>query len=349
MSRHAEDRNRPIPAWGKVLLLWSITVVLAGAAVLSLQSWQTNLIEHIAFTDAPPERQAAFLIDRADAIFESLQQEAQASGNTAPGALKDHPRAIEAITYYARALELSGGVAPGALHERMATLYSWMGDDELMHQALARGFMAARDAAGAIDAAAQTRSLPGLVLLGEAHLMANQLDEARRLATTLTQKHPVEPDALMLLAQVESAAARAEAAAGRPDTAVRLWTRCTELLEEVLRLDGQRVAVYPMLADHYRLIGQLERSEATLMRAIRLFPSNANLAHRLGLIQLEAGKPADAAQSISRAISILDHIPDLHLDLRRALLAAGDNAGAARALERAMSLDADYVNRTLQP
>jgi len=329
-----------------VLIVWGIAVGCALAATVSLRVWQRDIVEHLAYTTASPEVRATFLIRRADSYFEQARMQATEMGE---GALSKSREAKEAERLYTQALQLHAEPGLVSVFDKLVALRSWLGDKEGMHLASALAHMWRREFDAAIEAGQKCNEVEGRVVVCDAMLELGRMDEAGEKIALLAQEAPDHLDVVIIQAALETRRARKNLGEDKPDAATRHWNNAAELLERATTIDPKRLATYTLLSDHYRLLGMLDRSQDTLRRAIDHSPENATLYHRLGLIQLEAGDPDQAMESIQQAIDKLDNIPVLHLDLRRAALAAGNQRVAVAALERAMALDPVATNKALAP
>ncbi len=87
-------------------------------------------------------------------------------------------------------------------------------------------------------------------------------------------------------------------------------------------------------ADHNFRIGQWDRAEADYAEILRRRPDDNEVRYRLGVSQLRAGKPTEAAANLGTALDV-DPLNDAIVDAQaEALLAKGDKAALV-----------DFVNR----
>ena len=82
------------------------------------------------------------------------------------------------------------------------------------------------------------------------------------------------------------------------------------------------------------------RAESLCREVLALEPSEINALHIIGLIALQTGKPDQAIEMISRAISYNVSVPALHISLGNALQSRGLSERAIEAYQTALKLDA---------
>ena len=95
-------------------------------------------------------------------------------------------------------------------------------------------------------------------------------------------------------------------------------------------------------ASRLRQAGDSRGAAAMLRSGLAANPNLAAGWNLLGIIELEAGDPAAAAESIERAVKI-DPAPPLLLNLARAHRGRGDRVSELECLDRALSVDAYYL------
>ncbi len=104
---------------------------------------------------------------------------------------------------------------------------------------------------------------------------------------------------------------------------------------------ASRDAVIALLdrAEHYRRLGDDDSASATLERALRIDPRNAQLWHRLAAIRLEQGRAAQAEQLALKSNALSAHDRALQASnwalVARARWAQDDAEGARRAERKA--------------
>ena len=305
---------------------------MAVATLGALNRYQSDLVYYIAFTDASPSRKASFLEEQGDKVFERLRR--ANSGDPVPGSLKDNPGARQALEYYRESLKIMGGLAPSvAIHEKLATLYSYLGDEDRRAQSQARAFLHNRDFLAAADATAGCESVSGRVLRAEALFGAEKEAEARELATRLQMEYPDEPR-------------RHVPDGGRGGAR---WPRAGTVPVAGAGPEGAAPANFALcrIIDAIPGHGRPGRSPA------HAWPRRPGIAKRSQspppprLVQLEAGNAEEAVKSFKKAIDILGNHAPLWLDLRRAYLESGKDAQARMALQRAIAIDANLVDERL--
>jgi predicted Zn-dependent protease len=312
-------------------LLWGALVLVAAVALLALHFYQERLVYHLAYTSAPPARQAAFLVEQADRLFE----EARAGRAEERGLLSDDPKAQEAKALYTKSIALLGRPSNSGIYEKMAVLASYMGDDELMHQYHALGFMFGpeRNFDAAIEAAEQTTTTEGQVILGQALAGADRLDDA---ITVVEELEAADPDNLELLTLKADLLNRQKKV-----------DESNELLARVIAQQPDNIPVAIQLANQHFAQKNYDESAEVIEAAIKQSPNDPGLRHRLGLIHMEADQPEKAVDAFRAAIDILDTQASFFLDLRAAHLRLNQPNQAHLALQQAMALDSKLVNKRL--
>lgn len=94
-------------------------------------------------------------------------------------------------------------------------------------------------------------------------------------------------------------------------------------------------------ASRLRLEGRLDEAAAVYRLSLERFPWNVVLLNGLGLVLLDAGRPAEACPVFDSAVRLSPHTPALVFNLGNALRAAGDSLAAIGSYERAISLGLD--------
>lgn len=159
--------------------------------------------------------------------------------------------------------------------------------------------------------------------LGEAVLARRSLETAAQLSPALTEPR--------------------EALAGL-FTSLGEHARAIDQLEALAALDPNRPDRHVALGLAHARARRYEAAVLTLSRAVERFPDESAVYAALGHVWLEAAETRDdgialkkAVQALSTAASHSDATSDTLTDLGQALLAAGDPAGAERALRQALT------------
>jgi predicted O-linked N-acetylglucosamine transferase (SPINDLY family) len=88
--------------------------------------------------------------------------------------------------------------------------------------------------------------------------------------------------------------------------------------------------------------GHFDRAERLYRNALDKDPQHSDALHLLGVVTLQRGDAASAIALIERALPDLLDLPEAHLNLGNALMAAGRHAEAAASFRRAIALAPDY-------
>jgi len=170
----------------------------------------------------------------------------------------------------------------------------------------------------------------------------------------LNAHRPSAVDALKALAAAHPDAvvfqttyARALKEAGRPIAALnvyrqaaRRWPTDAVLIHDlaVTARDAASAAVGP-LAESLR-----DEAARADQAAVALDPHSATALNGLGLLAIDAGRPADAAKSFERAAAIDPNNASYWANLGNARRAGSDRAGAEQAYRRALDVDPRYAD-----
>src|SRR3954466_13126451 len=90
--------------------------------------------------------------------------------------------------------------------------------------------------------------------------------------------------------------------------------------------------------------GQLDAARGLYEDVLRIVPEQPDALHLLGVLALQAGRPADAVVQIRRAIAGRPESAVYHGNLGVALQAVGRLEDARDSLERAVALDAGNID-----
>ncbi len=155
--------------------------------------------------------------------------------------------------------------------------------------------------------------------------------------------------------KARSLTARGRALLGRGD-----YEEAEHLLREAISLAPGFAEARAHLGDLLRETGRAAEAELEYLRALAVEHADAEIHARLGELYLERpageGRAAEAALFLTRALDLRPDWVELHLDLARALRAAGDFPGALRHVERYLAgmprdrnrADALALKRTLE-
>jgi len=174
---------------------------------------------------------------------------------------------------------------------------------------------------------------------------------------------PLHADALHLLAAIEHAAGRSQAAIALLNRAVKLRPDDFQFLNNfgaVLATNGQHawalemihraLLIKPDFAEAYsnlgnalKALGQSRDAEAALRRAIQLRPDYPEAHYNLAAIQLESGNAVGASESLGNAVRLRPNWPDALNNLGSALQSAGRYQDAIKAFREAIAARPDFA------
>ncbi len=113
--------------------------------------------------------------------------------------------------------------------------------------------------------------------------------------------------------------------------------------------NGRDFRLFRLLGQNCMEIGRAEEAMQACQRALQLFPQDSISLSILGLLYVEHGQGIDVGLSLCRKALELDTLnPDHWLRLSRALLHAGDPAGALSAIRRCLGLRYGHIEGVLQ-
>jgi len=175
--------------------------------------------------------------------------------------------------------------------------------------------------------------------------------------SALNAHRPAAVEALQALATrhrdapvFQTTYARALKDAGRTDAALRVYREAAKRWpSDAPLLHDLAVAARDAAGDAAPAAASALRDEASRAdrAALAVDPSSAAAANGLGLLAIDAGKPADAVRAFERAAAIDPNNASYWTNLGNARRAAGDRAGAEEAYRRALAIDgraADAAN-----
>jgi tetratricopeptide (TPR) repeat protein len=150
------------------------------------------------------------------------------------------------------------------------------------------------------------------------------LGEAEKVAQALRQTYPQSPEALHVLALLESRVRRSEKAES-------LWKKCIEL-------DPQQVAYYVNLAAIAMDRGDSELAVETLQQAIEAGLASPDVYHHLAVALTKLGRCEEAEETIQKALDVYPDTASYWTVLGQAQLKLGKAAEAEESLEKALEL-----------
>ena len=190
------------------------------------------------------------------------------------------------------------------------------------------------------------------------HYQAGRLDDAIKLATSISLDFPEHQFAWKVLGAVLGKTGKKLEAADANQTAVALSPEDAEAhsnlgatLQELGRLDeaeascNQAIALKPDYAQaHYNLgitlneLGRLEEAEASYNQAIALKSDYAEAYSNLGVTLQKMGRLDVAEASYRQAIALKSNDADAHGNLGITLIGKGDNFGALTCFQQSCDL-----------
>jgi arylsulfatase A-like enzyme len=123
---------------------------------------------------------------------------------------------------------------------------------------------------------------------------------------------------------------------GHPDAAVRAFEQAT------LR-DSYNASYWANLGNARRAIGDRAGAEQAYRRALDTDPRTVDAANGLGVLLVEAQRPADAIPIFEQALAVAPEFTEARLNLGIALQSAGDNTRAANAYRRVLATPGDHA------
>jgi len=195
------------------------------------------------------------------------------------------------------------------------------------------------------------------------HYQAGRLDDAEKLATSISQEFPKHQFSWKVLGAVLGAIGRKSEAVEANQTAVALSPQDAEAhsnlgntLKEIGRLDEalasftQAIALKPDFAEaHSNLgntlkeLGRLDEAEASYIKAIALKPDYARAYGNLGTTLQELGRLDEALASYTQAIALKPDYVDAHNNLGITLQKLGRLDEAEASFRQAIALKPGYA------
>ena len=133
-------------------------------------------------------------------------------------------------------------------------------------------------------------------------------------------------------------------------TDLGMHDKATSLLERwrAVAGNGTDFRMFRLLGQNYMEIGRAEEAMQACQRALQQFPQDSISLSILGVLYVEHGQGIDVGLILCRKALELDPLNPGHwLRLSRALLHAGDAAGALSAIRRCLGLQYGHVEGVL--
>ncbi|GAB4167225.1 MAG: hypothetical protein Fur0039_04790 [Rhodocyclaceae bacterium] len=188
-----------------------------------------------------------------------------------------------------------------------------------------KGARAAYEAALALD----KDFLPARLNLGKLDLAEGRTQAARSRFQAIVQQHPKHTRAMFELALAEEAAGNRAGA--------------VEWLEKIRAIDRKDVRAGTRLVDWRLSEGKVEKALALAKEMDSLTPDDMAVLAALGRANVAAGLPKSARAIFDRMTVLAQYDPAAQVRIAALQLSAGNTAGAAYSLEKALSAKADYL------
>lgn len=331
-----------------VLLIWAMIFVPGVTAVVLLRLNASRLIEHIEYVEASRFARTQVLYEEAMKYAErvlkradSLNRHAAVRSHVSPND-PDFKRAVELFAK-AFALDPRDPYAPALrqYYEILAHLYAAVGDDRWAAKMGARAFLCQanyKDAviyAGSVTAQ-NPKDYEAWMLQADAQLRANALEDAE--ATILKMESAGAPPELVH-------ELRGQLAERRGDTK-------NAILEYRLALEKSPSDIDLRKRLQVLLVSANQRDQALeILREGLAYGGNTdpNYLHRLGILELEAGRAAQAIVYLERAARLEPTSGDIYFTLAQAYQKLGKDARAFDALQEALRRKPELRNEVLAP
>jgi tetratricopeptide (TPR) repeat protein len=105
--------------------------------------------------------------------------------------------------------------------------------------------------------------------------------------------------------------------------------------EVAIKLAPNEPRLHEELGTEYRLAGKMQEAEQAYLKELEIDPQNITAQYKLGVIAIEKGDPARGKSLIEGALRVKPDLRHSDYNLGRAEMLLGDDAAAARDLERA--------------
>jgi tetratricopeptide (TPR) repeat protein len=198
-----------------------------------------------------------------------------------------------------------------AAYPKDANAWMWLGVVELEKGS-------GEDAAEALDKAAKLspENVDILYHRGRAHLFVSNDSYAR-----MFKADPKSWRVRELMAEANASAERHIDAIAEYQAAIKLAPNEPRLHEE--------------LGTEYRVAGKMQEAEQAYLKELEIDPENISAQYKLGVIAIERGDPARGKSLIEGALRVKPDLQHSDYNLGRAEMLLGNDAAAARHLERA--------------
>ena len=171
------------------------------------------------------------------------------------------------------------------------------------------------------EAYKREKSAASVLRLHNAHLAANQPQDAARLAADWIKANPKDLTVRTYLAE-------RSLAEQKYDQAVQQYRQMQEIAPK-----------NPMVLNNLAwALGKLNDKSAVgiAQQAVALAPNSPVVLDTLGMLQIENGEKAKGLENLRKAVSLGPKLPQLRLSLAKALAANGDKDGARKELDEAL-------------
>ncbi len=178
-------------------------------------------------------------------------------------------------------------------------------------------------------------NIVGSTLMDQGHA-----DEALPHLIAATQMNPTDPSAYMAIGTYQQQH-------GEVREAIEQYQKTIALTDHAVEKNlWLRSTTFARMGSAYRQLREFQPAHSSFQRALEIDPANAQVWLALGIVTAQAGDPASAIDSYSRALKIQPSDVG-YLLLARALEQAGqpDRAEAARATAQRMSHDLSAAQR----
>ena len=161
------------------------------------------------------------------------------------------------------------------------------------------------------------------------HYQAGRLDDAEKLATSISQDFPKHQFAWKVLGAVLGKTGRKSEAVNANQTAVAL--------------SPQDATAHSNLGIRFKELGRLDEAEASYNQAIALKPDFAEAHNNLGITLKELGRLDEAEASYNQAIALKPDFAEAHSSLGKTLQELGKLEEALASYTQAIALKPDHV------
>ena len=161
------------------------------------------------------------------------------------------------------------------------------------------------------------------------HYRAGRLDDAEKLATSISQEFPQHPFAWKVLGIVYGQT-------GRNSKAV-------DANQEAVALSPQDPEAHNNLGNTLQELGRLEEAEVSFNQAIALKPGLAEAHYNLGVTLQQMGRLEEAQVSFNQAIALKPDYADAHCNLGNTLQELGRLDEAEVSYTQSISFKPDYA------